>query len=210
MSTSALSINASTASTAPGCFRSTSRGGRPRASTSTLVPDVGFCGRSMRMTSAPMSASSMPQNGAGPRPTISTTLRSASGPDIAHPPETKTAPAGAVLSLLDAQKLFFFLVCQQRLHRQTHSALPIDFEHLDLDFLTLAEFVADFFDAIVRNLRNMHQAVATGDEIDERAEVHQTHDFALVDLARFDVAGNVFDAFDGQIGGRLVDGGDIN
>src|SRR5699024_9387339 len=97
-----------------------------------------------------------------------------------------------------------------RLHRQTHSALTIDFEHLDLGFLTLAEFVAAFFDAIVRNLRNMHQAVATGDEIDERAEVHQTHDFALVDLARFDVAGNVFDAFDGQIGGRLVDGGDIN
>src|SRR5918993_215292 len=99
MRASAVSTSASTTSTPSGDLRSTPMDRRPRASRSPggrsgSPPDT-FCARSMRMTSAPMSARSIPQYGAGPSPASSTTVMPASGPAMCVPPVVPTLAAPA-------------------------------------------------------------------------------------------------------------------
>src|SRR5581483_8720931 len=90
ISASACSPRRNTVSTPCGFFRSTARLRRPRASTS-FGGCSGLCSRtrsarSTRSTSAPISASIIPQNGPGPMPAISMTLIPSSGPIVASPP----------------------------------------------------------------------------------------------------------------------------
>src|SRR5829696_2340983 len=99
ISASAVSTNLSTTSTPSGDLRSTPMDRRPRASRSPggrsgSPPDT-FCARSMRMTSAPMSARSIPQYGAGPSPASSTTVMPASGPAMCVPPVVPALAAPA-------------------------------------------------------------------------------------------------------------------
>src|SRR5436305_771658 len=81
---SADSIRRSSASTPSGCFRSMATACLPRSM--ALVAGFEWSAaraastRSTRSTSAPMSASSIPQNGPGPSPTISTARNPSSGP----------------------------------------------------------------------------------------------------------------------------------
>ena len=73
----------STRRTSSGCLRSSATERLPRPSTSCsggTTARAGPPGRSMRTTSAPRSASSMPANGAGPMPASSTTRRPVRGP----------------------------------------------------------------------------------------------------------------------------------
>src|SRR3954454_23652743 len=82
ISTSAPSTSTSTASTAPGFFRSMATLGRPRVSRSVsrglALPAP--AGRSSRITSAPRSASSIAACGPGPMPASSTTRIPRNGP----------------------------------------------------------------------------------------------------------------------------------
>src|ERR671910_1083258 len=92
---SADSISRSSASTPSGCFRSTATACLPRS----MALVAGFersraraaSTRSTRSTSAPISASSIPQNGPGPSPPIPAARNPAGGPGIRtdsklHPP----------------------------------------------------------------------------------------------------------------------------
>src|SRR5699024_3837252 len=122
----------------------------------------------------------------------------------------KNGASRAPFALLvkDDRSGFYFV--GQRLHRQPDLALPVDLQHLDAHGLALGQLIADLFDPIVGNLRNVHQAITPRHQIDERAEIHQAHDLAFVDLAGFDIAGDVLDALDGQIRCRLVDRGHVD
>ena len=70
----------------------------------------------------------------------------------------------------------------------------VDLEHLDAHDVAFLELVADPLDALVGDLRDVHQAVLARQDRDERAEVHEARDLALVDAADFDVGGDQLDA----------------
>src|SRR4029450_1857895 len=72
-------------------------------------------------------------------------------------------------------------------HAEPHAALAVDFEDLHADHVAFAQLVADTLDALVGDLRDVHEAVLAGQDLDECAEVHQPHDLALVDAPDFDV-----------------------
>jgi hypothetical protein len=60
------------------------------------------------------------------------------------------------------------------------------------------------------DLRDVHQAVAAGQDGDEGAEVHQLGDLALVDLAHLHVGGDLLDALARLFAGGLVHRGDLD
>src|SRR5436305_2714424 len=80
MRASACSTRRSTVCTPSGCLRSTATDLRPRFNTSLSGLSTRALGRSIRRTSAPMSASIIAVNGPGPIPAISITLKPCSGP----------------------------------------------------------------------------------------------------------------------------------
>ena len=61
----------------------------------------------------------------------------------------------------------------------------IDFEDLDLDFLTFGQDVADLFNALVAHFGNVDEAVLAAHEVHERAEIDHVDDLAVIDLADF-------------------------
>src|SRR5689334_16923525 len=79
-------------------------------------------------------------------------------------------------------------------HGQADAALAVHFQHLHADHVAFLELVADALDALVRDLRDVHQAIAAREDRDEGAEVHQAHHLALVDAAHFDVRRDELDA----------------
>src|ERR1700722_14748335 len=79
-------------------------------------------------------------------------------------------------------------------HRQAHASLAIDFEHLHAHHVAFLELVADALDALLGDLRDMHQTVAARQDGHERAEVHQPRDLAFIYPAHFDVGGDQLDA----------------
>ena len=91
------------------------------------------------------------------------------------------------------------------LHAESYAALAIDFEHLDANFVAFAELVADFLDSLGRNLRNVHEAIASRQNGYERTKVHQLGNFALVDLADFDVCRDQLNATDSFFASEAVD-----
>src|SRR3546814_20057425 len=93
------------------------------------------------------------------------------------------------------------------LHRQADAALLVDFQHLDLDDVDFLELVGDLLDALVGDLRHVHQAVLAGGDGDEHAVIHQLDDLALVDATLPDVAGVLLDAVLSGLAGGGVDRG---
>src|SRR5690348_2815832 len=79
-------------------------------------------------------------------------------------------------------------------HRQTDSSLTVDLQHFHADDVAFLQLVADTLHALVGDLRDVHQAVAARQDGDERAEVHQARDLALVDAADLDVRRDQLDA----------------
>jgi hypothetical protein len=79
-------------------------------------------------------------------------------------------------------------------HRQAHAALAIDFQHLHAHHVAFLELVADALDALLGDLRDVHQAIATRQDGDERAEIHQARDATFIDAADFDIGRDQLDA----------------
>ena len=89
-------------------------------------------------------------------------------------------------------------------------AVALDGEHLDEDLIALAEFVLDFLDAMLGDLGDVQQAVGAGEDLDEGAELSETHDLAEVGLADLGHGGEIADHLDG-LGETLgVRGGDVH
>ena len=57
-------------------------------------------------------------------------------------------------------------------HREADAPLAIHLEHLHADHIPFVELVAHALDALVRDLRYVHQAIAPGKDRDERTKVH--------------------------------------
>ncbi len=79
-------------------------------------------------------------------------------------------------------------------HGQAHATLTVDFEHLHAHHIAFLQLVADALDALVGDLRDVHEAVAARQDRDERTEVHQARDLAFVDATDFDVRRDQLDA----------------
>src|SRR6185437_8838044 len=95
-------------------------------------------------------------------------------------------------------------------HGQADAALAVHFQHLHADHVSFLELVADPLDALIVDLRDVHQAVAPGKDGDERAEVHQAGHFTLVDAADFDVGRDQLDAPLRLTAGSTTDGSDFH
>src|SRR5688572_11042119 len=95
-------------------------------------------------------------------------------------------------------------------HAQAHAALAIDLEHLDAHDVAFLELVADAFDALVGDLRDVHETVAARQDRDERAEIHEACHFALIDAADLDVGRDELDALNRGAAGFAVDGCDLD
>src|SRR3546814_8022009 len=65
---------------------------------------------------------------------------------------------------------------------------------LDLDDVAFLQLVGNLLDALVGNLRHVHQTILARHDRHESAEVHQLGDLAFVDAARLDVGGDLLDA----------------
>ena len=73
---------------------------------------------------------------------------------------------------------------QQGFAAQTNLAGRIDVDHLDEDLLAFFEFVPNVLDAMVRDLRDVEQAVGAGHDLDERAKVGDSLDLSQVRLVQ--------------------------
>src|SRR4029079_6566239 len=95
-------------------------------------------------------------------------------------------------------------------HAEPHAALAVDLEHLHAHEIALLELVAHALDAIVRYLRDVHETVATRPDRDERAEVHEPRDLALVNSPDLDVRGDQLDPLLRCAPGLAVDRRDLD
>src|SRR5690606_15842455 len=121
----------------------------------------------------------------------------------------KKRRAGARLSVLaEGSGRLRGLALLDGLHGQADATLLVHFQHLDLHGVAFLELVGDLLDALVGNLRDVHQAVLAGGDGDEGAEVHDLGDAALVNAARLDVRGDLLDAGLGGLGSGGVHRGD--
>ena len=85
--------------------------------------------------------------------------------------------------------------------REVDAALAVDFDDHDLDLVADADLVLDAGDAVIGEFGDVDEAVLAGQDLDERAEVHDAGDAAGVDLADFDVLGHALDDRDGALRG---------
>src|SRR5688572_15210914 len=98
----------------------------------------------------------------------------------------------------------------RRLARQLDAALVVDEEDLDLHFLAHLDDVADAVDVLVAQLRHVAQPVGLGRDLDERAEILDRHDAAVVDLADLHLGGHRLDDVAAALGRRAVDRRDVH
>src|SRR5690606_16073615 len=96
------------------------------------------------------------------------------------------------------------------LHAQANTALLVDFEHLHLDDIAFGKLVAHLLDALVGDLRNVHESVTSRQDGDEGTEVHQLGHLALVDTAHFDIGRDFLDLLFRGFAGTAVDGCDLD
>src|SRR5262245_42908526 len=99
-------------------------------------------------------------------------------------------------------------LAQRFLAREPDLARLVDLEHLHIDHVALPDHVGDLPHALVGELRDVHQAVGAGHDLDERAEVDHLPYRAAIDLADLRLRGETADPVDRALHGRTVGGGD--
>src|SRR5205085_6856648 len=87
------------------------------------------------------------------------------------------------------------------LTRQANLPRLVDFEHLHVDDVAFAQNIGHLAHPLVRELRDVHEAVGAGHDLHERAEVDDLAHGAPVDLADFRVRGLATDTVDGALHG---------
>ena len=83
---------------------------------------------------------------------------------------------------------------QRLLARQPDLARLVDLEDLDVDHVALFEDVGHLPHALVGELRDVHEAVGAGQDLDEGAEVDDLPHRAAVDLPDLGLGGDAADA----------------
>src|SRR5512139_1201329 len=123
----------------------------------------------------------------------------------AHGAPSFTTPAALLLLLRGCRCR---ALAGHGLHRQANTALLVGLDHLDLHRLAFLQVVGDGVDALVGDLRNMQQPIATRQDLHDRAEVEQAQHRAVIDLADLDLGRQFHDPALGFPALLLVDAGD--
>src|SRR5262249_55913689 len=98
---------------------------------------------------------------------------------------------------------FCTLLFQNRFARQL-DAVAFDAQDLHQHLIALFELVADFADAVLGDLADVQEAIGSGDDLHEGAELGDSNDFAQIRLADFRHRGQVVDHLNGFLRGRTV------
>src|SRR5262245_42774958 len=123
-------------------------------------------------------------------PTV-TEGRSASSSDSTRMPFGRR-----VLRMRLLRSLLAALIPERLLARQPDLARLVDLENLDVDHVALADDVGDLPHPLVRELRDVHQAVGPRHDLHERAEVDHPPHRAAIDLAHLGLGREAADAVD--------------
>src|SRR5690606_36136616 len=103
-----------------------------------------------------------------------------------------------------------FRLGQERLAAETGLAVTLHTEALDLDDIPLGQHIARVLHPDVVDLRDVEQRLVVRQNFHERAEVDDTLDRALVDLARLRLRREPFDDLDGASHRFRIRTGDVD
>ncbi|MNB88788.1 hypothetical protein D3C75_358080 [compost metagenome] len=88
--------------------------------------------------------------------------------------------------------------------------MTVHFQYLHLHNVTDLQEVGHVLHAGIGDLGDVYQTVFTRQDVDEGAEIGQTHNLAFIDAVHFDLGGDGLDATDGFHGGFVGNGGDAD
>src|ERR1043166_7489281 len=86
--------------------------------------------------------------------------------------------------------LLFALLPQYRFARQP-DFIALDGQHLYQQLIAKFQFIAYVANALLGNFADVQQPVGTGENLDERAEISEAHNFAEIRFAYFGGCSNV-------------------
>ena len=89
-------------------------------------------------------------------------------------------------------------------------AALVDLEDFHHHLVALVQHVAHLGDALGRELRDVHETVGAGEDLDEGTEVHDLLDRPFVDLPDLGLGGEAVDPVDGLLHRRLVGRRDVD
>ena len=95
-------------------------------------------------------------------------------------------------------------------HRQAHLAAIIKTDEFDLHRVTFGHHIGGIGDALVFQLRDMHQPVALTEKVHKRAKVHDLDDRAFVNHANFRFGHNRIDEIKRGLDGLAIAGGNFD
>src|SRR6185369_5711987 len=114
--------------------------------------------------------------------------------------ETTRTPFGRRVDCMRLLLRFLRAPSLQRiLAREPDLPRAIDLEDLDVDDVALLEDVGDLAHSLVGQLRDVHEAVGAGKDLDEGAEVDDLADRAAVDASNLGLRGDRADTVEGLL-----------
>src|SRR5262249_18401257 len=134
-------------------------------------------------------------------PTVTDDRSASSSESTRMPFGSRVARMSLVRGLLPVR------LAQRFLAREPDLARLVDLEHLHVDHVALADDVGDLPHALVGELRDMHQTVDAGHDLDEGAEIDHLPHRAAIDLADLRLRGEAANPVDGALHGGAVGGG---
>ena len=105
---------------------------------------------------------------------------------------------------------FFASLLIDRPHRKLDLAAIVEANDLHFDLIAHGHNIADFADALLRQFRDVHQAILAAQEIHKGPEVHQLDDLTVVNLTYFGLGNNVGNPVNGALTRIRIDGRDLN
>src|SRR5262249_3304967 len=141
-----------------------------------------------------------------------------------RPPAAVTSAAISAVAAMAAVALAFtffarrhalarrraFVGREQRLAAEADLTRGVDVDYFHHHLLALAELVAHVLDAVVRDFRDVQEAVDPRHDLDERAEVGDAFDAAEVALVELRRRGQLLDHRDGPRRRLAVRRGDVD
>jgi hypothetical protein len=126
--------------------------------------------------------------------TAATTI-AATSTAISTTPTAWTAAATTRFTLIFLARLFGGPAFEHGLAGEPDLALWVDVGHHDGDLIAHIDNILHFVDALGIQLRDVNESIHAGQDLDERAKVRDTHDFASVDVPDNSVFAQRLDAF---------------
>src|SRR5262249_14935803 len=123
---------------------------------------------------------------------------------------TRTPLARRVACIRLPLRLPAGLLFETLLAREANLPRLVDLEDLYVDDVALRQHVGDLADPLVRELRDVHQPVGAGHDLDERSEVDDLAHRTTIDLADLGIGREAANAVDGPLHRRPVGRRDVD